>query len=151
MAYSIAAIGLRIVFGKLPDRLGHRPTLIPAVLATVVAVALLAEAQSNAAGIVAGVLGGIGHGYTFPILTALVVTRSPPSERGAALATFTALFDLGLVAGGPLFGAVLELATYRVMFWTASSLAFASVVAFVAWDGPRSAAPSDGGRRDPRP
>lgn len=158
MAYSIAAIALRIFFGKLPDRLGYRPTLVPAVTATVIAVALLAEAQSNTMVIVAGILGGIGHGYTFPILTALVVTRSPPSERGAALATFTALFDLGLVTGGPLFGAVLEVSTYRAMFWTAAVLAFASVVGFIAWDRPRSsaslspsAAPSGVARRDHPP
>jgi MFS family permease len=137
MAYSTAAIGLRLLFGKLPDRLGYQRTLVPAAMATVIAVAVLAEAQSNTAVIVAGVLGGIGHGYTFPILSALVVTRSPASERGAALATFTALFDLGLVTGGPLFGVLLDVSTYRVMFWTAAALAFSSIVGFLAWDRTR--------------
>ena len=155
MAYSIAAVALRMGLGKLPDRLGYRLTLIPAVIATIVAVVVLAEAQSDSAIIVAGVIGGIGHGYTFPILTALVVTRAPPSERGVALATFTALFDLGLVAGGPLFGVILEFSSYRAMFWTAAAVASVCVVVFVWWDrrppiSPNRALSGDA-RRDHRP
>ncbi|MBC8073996.1 MAG: MFS transporter, partial [Deltaproteobacteria bacterium] len=61
-AYTIAAIALRLGFGGLPDRLGARVTLFPAVACTAVCVALLAEAGSDGAVIVAGVLGGIGHG-----------------------------------------------------------------------------------------
>jgi len=134
MAYSIAAIALRLGFGKLPDRLGYRPTLIPAVGATVATAAMLAEATSDGMVVVAGVLGGIGHGFTFPIISALVVTRARASERGAALATFTALFDFGLAVGGPLFGAILLYSSYRPMFWTAAALAAASLIAFIAWD-----------------
>ncbi|MBX7077658.1 MAG: MFS transporter [Nannocystaceae bacterium] len=133
-AYTAAAIALRIGFGRLPDRFGARPTLVPAIACTAVAVALLAEARSDAAVVWAGIFGGIGHGYAFPIMSALTVARAAPSERGMALSTFTALFDLGLVLGGPLFGVVLELFDYRAMFWCASALAGLSVVVFVLWD-----------------
>jgi MFS family permease len=137
-AYTAAAIVLRIGFGGLPDRFGPRFTLFPAVACTAVAVALLAEAQHDATVIVAGVLGGIGHGYAFPIISALVVTRAPASERGTALSTFTALFDLGLLVGGPLLGFVLAHADYRAMYWTAGAIAFGGALAFAAWDRTRS-------------
>ena len=53
---------------------------------------------------VAGALCGAGHGYTFPILFGMVVTRARDAERGAAMSIFTALFDAGVLVGGPLFG-----------------------------------------------
>ncbi|MFO0631318.1 MAG: MFS transporter [Nannocystaceae bacterium] len=142
-AYTVAAIALRLGFGRLPDRMGPRPTLLPAIACTAIAVALLAEARSDVTVVWAGVLGGIGHGYAFPILSALTVTRAAPSERGMALSTFTALFDLGLVLGGPSFGLVLELFDYRAMFWSASALTWISLVVFVLWDRPPQRAALD--------
>jgi predicted MFS family arabinose efflux permease len=64
----------------------------------------------------------------------MVASRAPPSERGMALATYTALFDLGLLIGGPLLGLVLELSTYRAMFATAAALALSGLISFAIWD-----------------
>lgn len=132
--YTIAAIALRVFFGTLPDRFGARTMLIPAVACTGIGACVLAGASTELAVVVAGVLCGIGHGYAFPILSSLVVTRARPSERGTALASFTALFDLGIVVGGPLLGLVLQLTNYTTMFATAGALAFAGLVAFALWD-----------------
>ncbi|MBK6921827.1 MAG: MFS transporter [Deltaproteobacteria bacterium] len=148
-AYTVAAIVLRLGFGRLPDRFGARPTLLPALACTAIAVALLAEADSNLDVVLAGVFGGIGHGYAFPILSAMVVDRALPAERGAALSTFTALFDLGLVVGGPLFGLVLELSDYRVMYWLAGALTVAAMIGFVLWDRPSASGRDQPGARLP--
>jgi predicted MFS family arabinose efflux permease len=72
--------------------------------------------------------------FTFPILSSLVVARAPPSERGTALASFTALFDLGLLVGGPLLGLVLELSDYATMFTVAGLVAAGGAVLFAFWD-----------------
>jgi MFS family permease len=136
VAYTIAAIGLRLGLGWLPDRIGARPTLLPAVVCTGVGTLLLAWAGDAWTVVVAGALCGVGHGFSFPILSALVVARAQPSERGTALASFTALFDLGLLVGGPLLGLVAQLADYSAMFTTAGIVAIAGVVVFAAWDPP---------------
>jgi predicted MFS family arabinose efflux permease len=133
-AYTIAAIGLRLGLGWLPDRIGARPTLLPAVVCTAVGTLLLAHATSSTVVLVAGVFCGVGHGFTFPILSSLVVARAPPSERGTALASFTALFDLGLLVGGPLLGLVLELSDYATMFTVAGLVAAGGAVLFAFWD-----------------
>jgi predicted MFS family arabinose efflux permease len=138
-AYTIAAIGLRLFLGWLPDRIGPRPTLLPAIGCTAAGVLALAFATSDSTVIVAGVLCGVGHGFAFPILSALVVARARPSERGMALAAFTALFDVGLVVGGPLLGLVIDLSDYTTMFVTAALVALAGLVAFVLWDSPTAA------------
>jgi len=135
--YTIAAIALRLFFGKLPDRFGTRTMLIPAVACTGIGVLVLAGASTAWVVGLAGVLCGIGHGYAFPILSAMVVTRARPSERGTALASFTALFDLGVLVGGPVLGLVLQLTNYTAMFATAGALTFAGLVVFVLWDPAR--------------
>ncbi len=133
-AYSAAAIALRLAFGRLPERVGPRRVLFPAIGSMTAGLCALALATSAPAVAVAGVLCGMGHGFTFPILLAMVVTRARPSERGAALAIYTALFDAGILAGGPLLGAVIELAGYTAMFFTAAGLAAAAGAVLAAWD-----------------
>lgn len=133
-AYAIAAVSIRIVAGRLPERLGEKRVLIPALFAMAIGQVVLARAGSAAAVGAAGVLCGLGHGYTFPILAGLVVNRARAAERGAALAIFTALFDGGTLVGGPLFGAVIRAAGYPAMFLSAAALAVFGALVFAAWD-----------------
>jgi predicted MFS family arabinose efflux permease len=50
----------------------------------------------------------------------MVVTRAREPERGSALAIFTALFDAGVLVGGPSFGALIRTAGYPATFATAA-------------------------------
>lgn len=133
-AYTVAAVLLRIGLGWVPDRFGPKRVLVPAILCLALGVALLAGARTAATIVVAGVLCGVGHGYAFPITSALVVIRGRPSERGTGLSAFSALFDLGLLVGGPSLGLVLEHSNYTVMFGTAAAIATAGVIGFIVWD-----------------
>lgn len=134
--YSLAAITLRIFGGKLPERLGAKQVLLPAMGSVAAGLALLVFARSPLTVGIAGVLSGMGHGYTFPILLGLLISRARSSERGAALAIFTALFDAGSLLGNPLFGAVLLLthSSYRTMFGTAAALMVLGTVLFGIMD-----------------
>jgi MFS family permease len=133
-AYTIAAVGLRVFFGWVPDRFGPRRTLFPALVFVAMGLGLLVIAEHELTVVAAGVLCGTGHGYAFPIISALVVTRARASERGAALAAFTALFDLGLFVGGPTLGLVLALTDYETMFTTAAVVILVGLLAFALWD-----------------
>lgn len=136
--YSISAITLRIVAGTLPARVGPKRVLLPAMCSIAAGLAALAFARSPLHVGVAGVLSGMGHGYTFPILLGLLVSRAREAERGAALALFTALFDAGSMLGSPLFGAIVEATSYRVMFGTAAAIMAIGTGVFVATDRGRS-------------
>jgi MFS family permease len=133
-AYTISALVLRAFFGWLPDRLGPKRVLVPALLSLAVGSLALARADDAADVTWAGLLCGIGHGYTFPILFGLVVNRTPEENRGAALAIFTALFDMGLLVGGPLLGAVIGRFGYSGMYAAGGVLTLAGTAAFLAWE-----------------
>jgi MFS family permease len=132
--YSGAAVLLRLTFSWLPERVGPKRVLFPAIGTLAAGLALLALARSPAMVLAAGVLCGLGHGYVFPILTGLVVSRARGAERGAAISLFTAVFDLGTLIGGPLFGATVESLGYPSMYAIAAGVAVTGAIAFAIWD-----------------
>ncbi len=133
-AYAAAAIVLRLGFGWLPDRLGPKRVLFPSLLALMAGFLVLAGAADSRDVVIAGVLCGIGHGYVFPILFALVISRASDADRGSASAIFTALFDLGVVLGGPLFGALSRGLDFGWTFATAAGIIAVGTLVFGAWD-----------------
>jgi MFS family permease len=133
-AYVIVAILERLFFGWLPDRVGRKRVLYPSIAALVAGFFVLAIAGSWVGVAVAGALCGAGHGFVFPILTAMVVDRAPNTDRGSAMSFFTALLDIGTLIGGPLLGAMIDTAGWSPMYvFCGVALAIATVV-FARWD-----------------
>jgi MFS family permease len=133
-AYTGAALALRLFLGWLPDRVGPKRVLAPALVALCAGFAVMSVAASERSLVAAGLLCGFGHGFTFPILFGLVVTRAPDENRGTTLALFTALFDFGVLVGGPLFGLVIERLGFSAMFATAGAAMALGTLGFFAWD-----------------
>ncbi len=133
-AYAGTAIALRLGLGWLPDRVGPKRVLYPALLALVLAFLLLAWAERPGQVLVAGVLFGFGHGFTFPILFGIVVTRAGEADRGSAMAIFTALFDAGVVVGGPLFGAAVTWGGFSALYLAAAAAVSGGLGVFALWD-----------------
>jgi MFS family permease len=140
--YACGAAILRVFFGWLPDRVGPRRVLIPAVGTVGAGLGLLSIADSAGALFLAGLLIGLGHGFTFPILVSLTIERAPPHRRGVALGVVTALFDAGLCLGGPLFGTLVTAFGYRETYTVAALLAGAGIVAFIAQERVTDSAPA---------
>lgn len=133
-AYSLAAIGVRLGLGWLPDRAGPKRVMVPSFLLLAVALAGIPHAGSNAGLALVGVLCGLGHGMANPILNGLVVTRARPAELGAAMALYTAVFDAGALVGGPLLGASIAAFGYDAMFRISGGLIVVGLLLFAAWD-----------------
>ncbi len=134
VAYSTAAILLRLLAGWLPDRVGAKRIYFPALVVLSLGILQLAQVESSLGLVVAGLTCGFGHGYAIPILTGLIVTRARDSERGAAMSMSTALFDIGFLLGGPALGFVIATSGYAAMFVSASGLILFGLVIFGIWD-----------------
>jgi len=132
--YAIVAVVLRLFFGWIPDRLGPKRTLFPAMGTLALGAVLLAYAEGPTPVAFAGVFCGLGHGYAFPIINSMVVTRAPAADRGSAVTLFTALFDAGALIGAPLLGLVADLQGHRPMFLTAAALTVIGLLAFAHLD-----------------
>jgi len=134
-AYAMAAIFTRVVGGRLPERLGPRRILVPALLAYGVGLAVTPFTSLPAALLAIGALCGAGHGYAFPILNVLAVARTPAHVRGAVVSLYTAMIDLGQMVGAPLLGAI-AMASFPAMFLTAAGALGAAALAMQMVDRP---------------
>jgi len=143
-AYAGTAILARVVGGWLPDRIGAKRVLFPALALFAAGFVVLATASADLSIAVAGALCGIGHAYAFPILYALSFGRALAGDRGSASAIFTGLFDVGTLVGGPLLGALVTWFGYSAMFFTAACWVVAGSIVFGLWEG------DTGGRRKTR-
>ncbi len=132
--YAGTAVLARLLFGWVPDRFGPTRVLYPSMLAISASMVLLALARSEVGLAAAGVAAGLGHGYAFPILSAIVVERANPADRGSAVSLFTAVFDAGIVIGSPVLGAVAEWRGLRVMYWVAAVVPVIGAVIFAQWE-----------------
>lgn len=133
-AYTAVALALRVCFGWLPDRVGPLRVLLPALACLATAFVLLALAGGPLEVIIAGLLFGAGHGFTFPILFGIVVTRARDADRGSAMGILTGLFDLGVVLGGPFFGSIISGFGFSAAFGAAGAIVLVGTGVFVGWD-----------------
>jgi predicted MFS family arabinose efflux permease len=127
LSYALAAAVTRILGSRLPDVVGVRPVLLPALV--LLAAGLLAVSLVRDAGTLpfVGAVCGAAHGYIFPVLNTVAVNRAPQGERGTVVSLYTAMVDLGATLGGPLLGGVAYFVGYPSMFVIAAMLVGAGV------------------------
>ena len=133
-AYTVVAVLLRVFLGSLPDRVGPRRVLYPTLGLYAACFGVLALATNAAWVLAAGALCGAGHAFSFPILYAMVIVRTPEADRGSGVAVYTAMYDVGFLVGGPLFGAIIALGGYEMMFVTAGAAVAVGTLVFARWD-----------------
>ncbi len=133
LAYALTAVAVRVFTGRVPDRVGLRRVLVPALALFAIGLVLIPHVLAAAPFIAVGCLCGAGHGYAFPILNVLTVEKVSEAQRGRAVSWFTAMLDLGSTIGNPILGAVADTAGYTVMFTAAGAGMIASLLVAI-WD-----------------
>lgn len=116
-------VATRFVGGNLPDRIGPARCAIGAGLIECVGLILIGAAESLPVAILGAMGMGAAFSLLFPSLSLIAVNRVPPERRGAAMGTFTASFDLGMLAGSPAVGAAAALGGYSAAFYVAAASA----------------------------
>ena len=111
--FAMTILVVRLISGRLADRLGNAKVALPGLFSGAAGMALLATVPSPAAAYVGVALFGTAHALVFPALMSMTVDRVDDRERGEALGSFTACFDLGAAFGGYLVGFIADQAGYR--------------------------------------
>lgn len=158
-AYAGAAMGVRILGGRLIDTEGRRAVIVPSMFVQALAVALLGGlGLSPSAGspavaalpvlVLVGLLAGGAHGFLYPGLAALVTDQAPAERRGAVVGVFSAVFLAGNAGGAFAFGWVAHAAGYGAMWAALAGLLLAGALLSLRLPGggpfPRKAAASRG-------
>ena len=129
--YSVWLIACRAVLGRLSDRIGRVRVAVPAMAFTAAGYLALAIPPSPASLITAAVLMGTGNSVLYPTLIAVVLDQTPDRERGVALGTASASWDLGVVVGSALIGVVADRVGFGAGFAVAGTGAALGAGAFV--------------------
>jgi MFS family permease len=127
--FGAAYIVVRLLFGRLPDRIGAAPIAVASGLLEAVGLALIAVAHSAWLAGLGALVMGAGFTLLYPSLALLVINRSDPAERGAALGAYTSFWDLGLGAAGLITGAIATGLGYPAVFAVAAGAALAAAIA----------------------
>lgn len=120
---------VRAVGGRWSDRYGRWRVIIPGMVACGVSMAMLTAVPLFPAFVVAAMLWGGAFSIVFPELNALAVDLVPPARRGAALATYTGIFEAGFALSGLALGWLADWLSLPFIFGLAAALYFLTAAA----------------------
>ncbi len=132
--YGVTAAVTRIAGGRFYDRVPHRPLVVGSIAAYGIGLVFMGLAQNVGVLSLAAIVTGTAHGAAFPILSSEVVNRARISERGSAMATFTSIFDIALLAGAPSVGFLIEGFDYLAAFTAAGVTLALGALVYRSWD-----------------
>lgn len=122
LCYSISVISTRTVWRKVVDSTDKNVSAILSLALLSSGTVLLVFSMETLILIIASVITGLGHGFLFPSLSALIVEQAGKENSGISMALFTGAFDLGLVIGSAALGVVLEYGGFPVTFLSCGAL-----------------------------
>jgi MFS family permease len=114
--FSAVYAGTRLVIGHFPDKYGARRVAIWCGLGECLGLLTVAAAPNVAVAVVGSVVMGVGFSLLHPSLAVLVMDRTDPARRGAALGAYTSFWDLGMAVWGPPLGVIASGFGYPAVF-----------------------------------
>lgn len=125
--YGVVAVFMRLS-GSLMDRLGLDRMLAPTFAVMGCGIALIALTGHFGMLEVAALVGGLGHGFAYPVLSALVI-RDTPAGRGSRVSSiYTSMWDVSSMVGPFTLGMVAHYAGYAPMFVASGAVAIGAAV-----------------------
>lgn len=134
--YAMVLLGARAVVGRISDRYGRSATVVPGLLLGSVGIYLMPYSTQPLLLVAVALSFGFAFAMIGPSLMALTVDRASVRERGAAMATFSASFDVGLSIGSVLWGFVAERVGFETMFSLAAIPPLVGLAVYLAWARP---------------
>jgi MFS family permease len=131
-ALSLSLVAARSTLGRLSDRVGRLPVVLPMFGFLALSSVGLNWTYSFGTLIVMALLLGIGFGGGRVGLETIVVDTAPAPARGRALSLVYFCFDLGIGVAGVLIGAVVDLTGYGQGYLLVGAACLLTVLLFGA-------------------
>jgi len=126
VAYTGAAVLVRVFLGHLPDRIGHQRVSGWALGLYAFVVAALAGLSQNTL-IPLGFAFGVAHGVFYPAFISLCLKEAPSGRVSSAMALVNAAFCLGSMGSWPV-GLLARVAGYEWAFGVVGSVTLAAAI-----------------------
>lgn len=137
-AFGVGFILVRIVLGKLPDKIGGYRVALWSLIVEAVGQALLWNASSEVVALGGALVTGLGCALVFPALGVEALKRVPPANRGSAMGAFVAFLDIAYGISGPAAGVIAGQFGYAAVYLFGTACALIGAVLVVAARRPHS-------------
>lgn len=122
LAYSMAAILVRFVVGRLADRIGENQIIPWGLGIAAGALFIVPLTHTNSFLLLVGFAFGIAHGLLFPALNAMAVRHEPYHVRGKVTGIFTGGIDSGAFLGAVFLGIIGQKSGFTLLFTAAGAI-----------------------------
>lgn len=129
--YGCVLFTVRLGGQRLLTRVAPRTTAAAALMLTATGLVTLAAWPSVTGALLAVAVLGTGQALGLPAFLTMTVTGLPAEERGSALATTTAFFDLGFLTAALALGAIVQSLGLAYGFAAAAGVAVAAPLLFL--------------------
>lgn len=134
--FFVVALGsflVRLISGRMYDKLGVGSVLIPAAVVMMAGLWLLTMANNNVLFLIAAALYGFGFGAIFPALQTWCIDLVEEHEHEHAMASFFNFFDLGIGGGSMILGLVAAWFSYQLVYYIAMGFLVAFLLLYVIY------------------
>ena len=115
--FSVAFVLVRLVFGKVPDRLGGVPVTLVSLCVEAAGLALLWQAPGVWYAFLGAFLAGFGCSLVYPSMGIVAISQVPDKFRGTAFGLYASFLDVSYALTGPLAGLAADYAGYGSVFF----------------------------------
>jgi MFS family permease len=124
--FSGAYATVRVVAGRVPDRIGPRRVVLASSMLEAAGLAVICLAPSWWVAAAGALIAGGGFTLLYPSLALITIDAVPAAEQGAALGAISSFFDLGVGVAGFVGGAVAG-SSYTAVLGLAAAVAAGSM------------------------
>jgi MFS family permease len=128
----VTSILIRPILGRSSDRLGRGVSIGVAFVAQAIGLAFIMLANGLPMILAGAIFTALGGAINSAATTALAMDLANPLQRGRAMATFTASFQVGNGFGAVLAGGMADLVGYRGMYAGAIAITIIGIVLLAA-------------------
>ena len=125
-AFSVTALVLRPVTGRLSDRFGRRPMMLVGSMLLIAALLLHVVAVTLPIFVAARLLMGAAEAFVFVAAFAAAADLAPEARRGEALSYFSLALYVGIAVGPPIGETILAASGFNAVWIAAAGIALLS-------------------------
>lgn len=130
-SFLLAQTAMTVLFGKLADLYGRKPTVLAGIVIFLVGSLLAGFAWSMPAMIVFRLIQGIGAGAIQPVTLTIVGDLYPAHERGKVQGYLASVWAISAVLGPMAGGLIIRDLSWSWIFWLNVPIGIASAVGFI--------------------